>query len=147
MPSPSVLDLNLEATPDLEAVEAGEYELELVSMKYGLSKKGNDMVTTWFQIPSAANAPPVGKWYCMPLKSDEPTMAENRRRDFKNLATVLGIDLNTLQSAIESAQAEFKETGEPAKIEQFKNSKCKAILKTTPIVDSDQLRNEISRFL
>ncbi len=141
---PSILDLNLEKVADLHILPEGKAELQVQSLKYGLSKKGNPMITSWFIDPNDTSTKSIGHWMLLPSEGDDARIADGRRRDIKNFCVSFKYPFSEFQKALAAAASNF--TGPDAvKIDLPANNGT--VLVSATFSDSGEEVNVIRKFL
>jgi hypothetical protein len=145
----SVSDLNLDAVPEQILPEPGEHDLNLVSIKVKYSKKGKPMIQSVHEVEDAedpANTAPVMNWILLPTPDMDEKEENNRKRDLINFAESHSIDLQEFSKAVISAASQLGDSDSPdgegddeVKIEEFVNSRGRAILKRVRIEGEDRI--------
>lgn len=142
---PSIADLNLDNTPDLETKPDGEYAVEVVKAVATLSKKEAPMVKVTLKMSEFDDAYPMNEYLNLPLSDQEKTMQDMRRRAIKDFCRGVGIDFDTFESEISTAFAERETTGEDAEIPAFVGSRGQAVVRTENYEGRES--NKISRWI
>lgn len=88
------LDMDLEEIPEPEAVSAGEYDLLITDVLYGISQSsGNPMYTIVMDIVSEANAKTVKHYLPLPPSDADQSTKNNAYLNVKRFAEAVGLPL------------------------------------------------------
>lgn len=91
----TLLDLGLEDTPDLQAVEAGEYQLKCTSCEVRTSKNtGGQFIMCRFEIPEIPESKEITQVMMLPTKEDSDKQQIKRKGAIKRCLEAFDIDIS-----------------------------------------------------
>jgi Protein of unknown function (DUF669) len=88
------IKLELDDVEEAVLVPEGEYELQIVRVEDGESKKGNEMTTIWIKVLDSEVKNPnlVRHWLTYPTSETPPDQLQMRLLDIKRFLHCFGID-------------------------------------------------------
>lgn len=90
----SLIDINVADTPDLVALEAGEYEVKVERAEIRTSQKtGGNFIMLLLSVPAEPNAKLINHIMMLPTQDDDERKAQNRRRAIKEACQAFDVEM------------------------------------------------------
>lgn len=90
----SILDIDLESVPEMTTLDADtEVELRVESFKRGVSKKGENYIMFWFEVPSDPTIKSFSHYFGLGSPEDSEKQRFEKLNDFREFGEALGLDM------------------------------------------------------